>query len=245
MVKIFTSSKMSAEDQDKKRRKKQAKQEAKLLLQLEDARKQVRRAEQKVARAQEKLEACRNEVYKLEEQLAGQKETAVATVPAVDPGESYEDSQAITELHRASMLPVEGRSDIEEESISIPASEPQPVTETPQEAEITTGTTPEEAAEATGTASTELNAPEVKESQPEEPPAAPEQARGADALEISAEESNQEASATEATSEQQPEEKKESQAEPTRNTRRSNSRRTTTRSRRAASSSTAENDQEK
>ncbi len=71
MAKTFnTSQTADAQDEDKQQRKKQAKREAKLMLGLEDAKKDVRRAEQKFAKAQSNLEASRARLHELEEQLA-------------------------------------------------------------------------------------------------------------------------------------------------------------------------------
>ena len=53
----------------KKQRKKQAKREAKTMLKLEQARKDVEKAEQKVARAQEQLESNRTHLRNLEAEL--------------------------------------------------------------------------------------------------------------------------------------------------------------------------------
>ena len=132
MAKTFnTSQTADAQDEDKQQRKKQAKREAKLMLGLEDAKKDVRRAEQKFAKAQSNLEASRARLHELEEQLAQiqnkhteqPESSAVAdaqkqsydhlkeTERLPDQGESYEDSEAVAELHRSSLPPVEGRSD--------------------------------------------------------------------------------------------------------------------------------------
>lgn len=67
---LNTSQTDDAQDEDKQLRKKQAKREAKLMLGLEDAKKDVRRAEQKFAKAQSNLEASRVRLHELEGQLA-------------------------------------------------------------------------------------------------------------------------------------------------------------------------------
>ena len=111
--------------------KKQKKREAKMLLEVEEARKEVKKAEQKLAKAQSNLEASRIHLQKLEEGFAQickkhpeQPESPVVTTPAKQPyehpeeikvpdqGESYEDGEAVEELHQSSPPPVEGRSDI-------------------------------------------------------------------------------------------------------------------------------------
>jgi len=120
-----------AQDEAKKQRKKQAKREAKLMLELGDARKDVQRAEQKLSKAQSNLEASRSRLREIEEELAQirdkhteQPEPPVGTAPVEqsheqleemrvpDPGESYEDKEAVEELHQSSLPPVEGRSAI-------------------------------------------------------------------------------------------------------------------------------------
>ncbi len=71
---LNTSQTDDAQDEDKQLRKKQAKREAKLMLGLEDAKKDVRRAEQKFAKAQSNLEASRVRLHELEGQLAADSE---------------------------------------------------------------------------------------------------------------------------------------------------------------------------
>jgi hypothetical protein len=119
------------QDEAKKQRKKQAKREAKLMLELGDARKDVQRAEQKFSKAQSNLEASRSRLREIEEELARirnkhteQPVPPVGTAPeeqsheqledtrVPDQGESYEDNEAVEELHQSSLPPVEGRSDI-------------------------------------------------------------------------------------------------------------------------------------
>jgi septal ring factor EnvC (AmiA/AmiB activator) len=121
-----------AQDEAKRQRKKQAKREAKLMLGLEDAKKDVRKAEQKFTKAQSNLEACQARLHELEEQLAQirnkqteQPESSTVvdsqkqsydhlkeTAGLPDQGESYEDSEAVAELHRSSLPPVEGQPEL-------------------------------------------------------------------------------------------------------------------------------------
>lgn len=106
-------------------KKKQEKRKEKLLLKIEDARKEVKKAEQKFAKAQSNLEASRDRLRELEEGLAQiQPESPVTTAPGEqsyehpeeikvpDQGESYEDREVVEELHQSSLPPVEGRADI-------------------------------------------------------------------------------------------------------------------------------------
>src|SRR5437762_13908785 len=59
----------SSPDGTKKQRKKQAKREAKAMLKLEQSRKDVHKAEQKVVRAQAKLEASTTRLRNLEAEV--------------------------------------------------------------------------------------------------------------------------------------------------------------------------------
>jgi len=61
---------LEAEKAAKKERLQQAKQEAKIMLRLEQARAKVQKAEKKVAKNQSKLETTKSNVSVLEEQLA-------------------------------------------------------------------------------------------------------------------------------------------------------------------------------
>jgi|SRR5689334_16465615 chromosome segregation ATPase len=106
-------------------KKKQEKRKEKLLLKIEEARKEVKKAEQKFAKAQTNLEASRDRLRELEEGLAQiEAEPSVMAVPGEqsyehpeeikvpDQGESYEDREVVEELHQSSLPPVEGRADI-------------------------------------------------------------------------------------------------------------------------------------
>jgi chromosome segregation ATPase len=106
-------------------KKKQEKRKEKLLLKIEEARKEVKKAEQKFAKAQTNLEASRDRLRELEEGLAQiEAEPSVMAVPGKqsyehpeeikvpDQGESYEDREVVEELHQSSLPPVEGRADI-------------------------------------------------------------------------------------------------------------------------------------
>lgn len=121
MTKTLNTQQMNpAQDEDKKKRKKQAKLEAKMMLEIEESRKEVQKAEQKFAKAQSNLEVSRSRLHELEERLAQiqgkqteQPEAPVVTDPieqsgehpegitVPDQGESYEDREAIEELHQS------------------------------------------------------------------------------------------------------------------------------------------------
>ncbi len=132
MAKTLTTQQTdTAQDEAKKQRKKQDKREAKLMLEIEEARRNVQRAEQKFSKAQSNLEVSQSRLRELEEGLAQirnghaeQPEPSVGTAPAgqsheqleetrvPDQGESSEDKEAVEELHQSPLPPVEGRSDI-------------------------------------------------------------------------------------------------------------------------------------
>jgi chromosome segregation ATPase len=134
----------------KKQRKKQARREAKLLLKLGQAKDDVQKAEQKVAKAQARLEACRTYLRDLEakaqemhapqgEVLAemsnannGQPENATTSqTSAPFTAESSTDSSTPTS-QVTSLPPAEGRADIPEDvpqEPSSPSAEAEPTSE--------------------------------------------------------------------------------------------------------------------
>jgi hypothetical protein len=109
-------------DTDVKKRKKQAKREAKLMLQLELARKDVTKAQQKLAKAENTLLTRNTLLGELEQQLTklrGTKEKVAVfelqpelAISELDPGDIYEEDEAVAELHKAEQEPAEGREDI-------------------------------------------------------------------------------------------------------------------------------------
>ncbi|MBO0778702.1 MAG: hypothetical protein J2P37_07725 [Ktedonobacteraceae bacterium] len=105
-------------DDSKKSRKKQAKREAKLMLKADIARRDIRRAEQKVEKARSNLEALRGQLHDLEMQLSqlrgehngevtGYTEMGVEE-EIVAPGDISDVSEDVS-----TVPPVEGRVDIE------------------------------------------------------------------------------------------------------------------------------------
>jgi hypothetical protein len=123
MTKTKTQGGADVQDVTKKQRKKQAKQEARLLLQLEYARRGVQKAEQKVAKACSKLEANEKFFQAVEQQLAQLRGTQLQeTQPAavgtngtqqeseVDSGDRYDI--AASPGQEVSIPPAEGRDDI-------------------------------------------------------------------------------------------------------------------------------------
>lgn len=82
MAKTMIQEKNATSQDAKKQRKKQARQEAKLMLKVEEAKKAMQKAEAKVAKAQTNLHGRNTELHKLEDQLShlrsGQQEPAVA-----------------------------------------------------------------------------------------------------------------------------------------------------------------------
>lgn len=69
MAKASKGTVTDIQDETRKQRKKQAKQEAKLMLRLEQARKDVQKAEKKLTKAQANLEASNAHVRTLENKL--------------------------------------------------------------------------------------------------------------------------------------------------------------------------------
>lgn len=59
-----------AEVNDQKKRKKQAKKEAKLMLEIEEAKSSIQKAEKKLAKEQARLEACNTHLRTLEAELS-------------------------------------------------------------------------------------------------------------------------------------------------------------------------------
>jgi hypothetical protein len=121
----------------KQQRKKLAKREAKLMLQIGQVNKDCHRIEQKIARAQAKLEATRTNLQDLEGELANvrtllgepaqastettqpQAEGAEAEFAAVAPDQNGADAGADVEnmveiMHLEAAPPVEGRADVGE-----------------------------------------------------------------------------------------------------------------------------------
>src|SRR5581483_1453624 len=80
-----TEAPSSASDNTKKLRKKQAKREAKMMLKVEQARKDVQKAEQKAAKAQTDLESTKTHLSKLEAQGQELSAPATSTVTATAP----------------------------------------------------------------------------------------------------------------------------------------------------------------
>lgn len=69
MAKTSKGTATTVEDEARKQRKKQARQEAKLMLRVEQARKDVQKAEKKLTKAQANLEASNAQVQTLENKL--------------------------------------------------------------------------------------------------------------------------------------------------------------------------------
>src|SRR5436309_1308602 len=113
----------SSPDGTKKQRKKQAKREAKTMLRLEQSRKDVQKAEQKVARAQAQLESSRTRLHDLEvevEQMHTSQhhsdsgtDTTSAAQPAPTQAGIEEHAYISPPTDQApSLSPVEGRTDV-------------------------------------------------------------------------------------------------------------------------------------
>ena len=97
----------------KKQRKKQAKREAKTMLRLEQSRKDVQKAEQKVARAQAQLEARRTRLHNLEAEVEKmQKDESNSSGSAVNDGNTSQEQETAPTNEPVSLPPSEGRTDI-------------------------------------------------------------------------------------------------------------------------------------
>jgi hypothetical protein len=123
---------------DVKKRKKQAKKEAQLMLQIAQAKKDVEKSHQKIAKDENVLQQCTTRLNELENQLAqlqnsgkvsprsaaelatvetgqaasGEPEKAIINIESDASGESYKDNEAIITQHREEQEPAEGRTDI-------------------------------------------------------------------------------------------------------------------------------------
>jgi hypothetical protein len=105
-------------DDSKKSRKKQAKREAKLMLKADVARRDIRRAEQKVEKARSNLEALREQLHDLEMQLSqlrGEYNGEVTGYAGVSVEEEIVAPGDISDVSEdvSTVPPVEGRVDIE------------------------------------------------------------------------------------------------------------------------------------
>jgi len=102
MAKTRTQENVDIQDETKKQRKKQAKEEARLMLKLEQAKRGVQKAEQKAAKVRSKLEVNEKFVQEVEQKLAQLRETQPETVetngtqqePEVDSGDRDEETVA-------------------------------------------------------------------------------------------------------------------------------------------------------
>ncbi len=121
MVKAFSSGKNKPKQEDEqKARKKQAKKEAKLMLQVEQAKKDLRKAEQKATKAQAHLQEQQAHVQKVEQELTqfrhvGQEATTDVHAEAATDTIQTAQNTSSDEL-QASSLPAEGRDDIDANS---------------------------------------------------------------------------------------------------------------------------------
>jgi hypothetical protein len=116
------SAERQSQEEPKKLRKKNARRAAKIKLQIGRAQKNVQKAEQKVTRAQAKLEAKKGQVQALEQKLSrfhskqhatnGSVSDDQANLSPLDTSVYDENGEAISETYLASLPPAEGRDDI-------------------------------------------------------------------------------------------------------------------------------------
>jgi chromosome segregation ATPase len=104
----------------KKQHKKQAKREARLMLEIECARKDMERAEQKVAKAQAKLHAYAAQLEQLQEELAALRASQQEQIdhPQVISPEQEQPETSVPVNQIQDVPPIEGRSDILETQLS-------------------------------------------------------------------------------------------------------------------------------
>ena len=113
MAKVLSSDKKKSEQEDQqKTRKKQAKKEAKLMLQVEQAKKDVHKAEQKATKAQTTLQEQQTHLQKLEEELTQLRNPGQEANKEAHDQAGEADN---TEVQPVSPPPIEGRSDIGQE----------------------------------------------------------------------------------------------------------------------------------
>ncbi|HLG77903.1 MAG TPA: hypothetical protein VKX46_15920 [Ktedonobacteraceae bacterium] len=89
---LATNNAASAQDDRKKQRKKLAKREAQLLLQLEQAQKGVQKAEQKLLKAQTRLEERKASAHAYEEQLIQMRSEGPGSGAAIEQDHSSQSS---------------------------------------------------------------------------------------------------------------------------------------------------------
>ena len=130
MVKVMNRTTASPND-TKKQRKKQAKREAKAMLRLETARKDVHKSEQRVAKAQAQLEASRTRLHNLETEMAERPSTQPAVATGQDASAAQTSSDNYAHISSpadqlAYQPPVEGRTDIaqDQEEAASPMHNP-------------------------------------------------------------------------------------------------------------------------
>ncbi|HLZ63289.1 MAG TPA: hypothetical protein VKR06_40670 [Ktedonosporobacter sp.] len=173
-----------SQDDTKKKRNKQAKREAKMMLKVEQIRQDVQKAEKKVAKAQSQLEDYQAQLQDLETKLVqmraqtSQSVTAAASDQLEDSGtqEVQAEQEASTPTDQVATLPpAEGRADLLEEQGAAHSEQSAAVTEPvafqlPQEQSTVQGEAQEPAAASNGElhSVTYLAAQEESETSPDE-----------------------------------------------------------------------------
>ncbi len=128
MAKKATANDTTSSPDQVKERKKQAKREARLMLKLEQAKKALEKAEQKVAKARSNLEARTERLHKIENRLAelraeqnGSVGAAASGAPAADQGQTL---TAVTVEEIVTPADDTGGS-VPESEAAAPSEEPQ------------------------------------------------------------------------------------------------------------------------
>ena len=104
-----TTSSAVAEVDEQKKRKKQAKKEAKLMLEIEEAKVSIQKAEKRLAKSQVRLETRNTHLRNLEADLTEFRASHEATEINAQPGESKQETAKHTsEGEEATIVPDAG-----------------------------------------------------------------------------------------------------------------------------------------
>jgi chromosome segregation ATPase len=132
MAKKATANDITSSPDQVKGRKKQAKREARLMLKLEQAKKALGKAEQKVAKAQSNLEARTERLHKIENRLAElraeQNGSVGATAPEISVADQEQTLTAVTVEEIITPVNDTGGTAPEAEAASAPSEETQAAT---------------------------------------------------------------------------------------------------------------------
>ena len=120
-----TTSAPVAEVNEQKMRKKQAKREAKMMLEIEETKVSIKKAEKKLAKAQARLEACNAHLRTLEEDLS-EFPTSHEEIEVSSPDAGFEHQTGQPELKEETEIIAQ--HDDSEQQIERPSSEDEAAT---------------------------------------------------------------------------------------------------------------------